>query len=58
LKEIDFKTECDMPQLFEQLIRKGKVIVPFPVHESWKDVAAREDLDLINAQYTLGGESF
>jgi dTDP-glucose pyrophosphorylase len=58
LKEIDFKTECDMPQLFEQLIRKGKVIVPFPVHESWNDVAAREDLDLMNAEYQIGEESF
>jgi NDP-sugar pyrophosphorylase family protein len=58
LGEIDFKSECDMPQLFEQLIKKGKVIVPFPVHESWNDVAAREDLDLMNAQYQIGEESF
>ena len=38
--------------------KDGSYVVPFPVHESWNDVAAREDLDLMNAQYQIGEVSF
>ena len=54
LQEIELDVQCDMPQLLEQLIRVKKRIVPFPVHESWADIAVIEDLALINASHQIG----
>ena len=54
LREIDNYEKYDMPQLLERLIRKEMHIVPFPVYESWADIANYEDLNLANSPLPTG----
>ena len=56
LREIDNYEKYDMPQLFERLIKIGMRIVPYPVYESWADIANYEDLDLVNSSRLTGEE--
>ena len=52
LCEVDNEEKCDMPQLIERLVEKGKRIMPFPVYESWADIAKYEDLVLFNSSHS------
>jgi NDP-sugar pyrophosphorylase family protein len=54
LREIGNHEKYDMPQLLERLIRKEMRIVPFPVYESWADIANYEDLNLANSPLPTG----
>ena len=57
LREIDIKDKYDMPQLIERLIKKGKHIMPFPIFESWADIANYEDLVLFNSTHSSEEEN-
>jgi NDP-sugar pyrophosphorylase family protein len=58
LREIDFEEKYDMPQLIERLIKKGKHIIPFPIFESWADIANYEDLILFNSSHLSEQENY
>ena len=41
---------CDMPQLFDRLLRNGGRTIAYPMHEPWLDVGRPDDLLAANTQ--------
>jgi NDP-sugar pyrophosphorylase family protein len=39
---------CDMPMLLKRLQEKSKLVIAFPMHESWLDIGRLEDLDKLS----------
>jgi dTDP-glucose pyrophosphorylase len=45
-------TSYDMPDLFEELIRKGYETIVFPIHEYWMDIGRVDDFERANGEYS------
>jgi dTDP-glucose pyrophosphorylase len=44
LKYIDYKQPCDMPTLFDRVMKNDERAIVYPMHEPWLDVGRPEDL--------------
>jgi len=45
---------CDMPDLIQRLIKKGKKVISFPVSEYWVDIGKLEDYESAQADVSSG----
>ena len=52
LKEIRKNKKIDMPQLIEQCSKKKINIIPYMIHEYWKDIGTKENLLELNQFYS------
>jgi NDP-sugar pyrophosphorylase family protein len=41
----------DMPDLLEALRKSGEVVLPFLMHEYWRDIGRPEEYALANKEY-------
>ena len=51
LSRIESGTPLDMPDLLTSLIKDGKPVVGFPIHEYWIDIGRREDFNRANGDF-------
>jgi dTDP-glucose pyrophosphorylase len=52
LNEIPKAQVCDMPDLFNGLIKSGKEIVTFPIREYWMDIGQMDDYQKANVEFS------
>jgi dTDP-glucose pyrophosphorylase len=45
---------CDMPTLLKRLQEKSKLVIAFPMHESWLDIGRPEDLNKLSVNPKVG----
>jgi dTDP-glucose pyrophosphorylase len=45
---------CDMPTLLKRLQEKSKLVIAFPMHESWLDIGRLEDLNKLSVNPKVG----
>jgi NDP-sugar pyrophosphorylase family protein len=43
---------CDMPSLFQSMIKKDSQVQAFPIHEYWIDIGREADLTRAQKDYT------
>lgn len=49
LRYLNENEPCDMPALFERLLKANKRAVVYPMHEPWLDVGRKVDFELANS---------
>jgi NDP-sugar pyrophosphorylase family protein len=48
LSFLKHNTHCDMPTLYERLIKNKMKVMAFPIHEPWLDIGRPSDLEIAN----------
>jgi dTDP-glucose pyrophosphorylase/predicted transcriptional regulator len=57
LKELKPGVRCDMTSLIDKLIKNKSSVGAYPIHESWRDIGVRKDLEEIIEQIERQGSS-
>jgi len=39
---------CNMPELFESMMKKGSKVIAYPIHEPWSDIGSHEDFNRVS----------
>jgi dTDP-glucose pyrophosphorylase len=53
INSVDGLTYCDMPNLIQDLIKKGEQVNVFPVHEYWLDIGRMEEYEQAHESYEI-----
>ena len=54
VNKVNPNTPIDMPNLLEQLIKKGKSVSIFPIHEYWLDIGHMKEYESAHDSFSNG----